>query len=270
MLSLISLIVIISVSMLITKVAAIMLVHTGLSSQSAAFQARSAFTGVGFTTREAESVVNHPVRRRIIMTLMLIGNAGIISAMASLMLTFVTPGETILSWPLKLGILIVSIIFLWWIASSQAINRFLSRIINRALDRYTDLTIRDYNTLLHISGGFSLTELKVEEDDWLVGKTLQNARLRDEGLNVLSIEHEDGTFLGTPDGDTEIEVGDTLFIYGKGVVLEKIDNRKNDFFGDLEHARAAQKQKMESEAEKEKEVQRKKERDIEKEKEQEN
>ncbi|MGK7389468.1 MAG: TrkA C-terminal domain-containing protein [Candidatus Cyclobacteriaceae bacterium M2_1C_046] len=258
MLSLISLIVIISLSMLVTKIASIMLVHTGLSSQSAAFQARSAFTGVGFTTHEAETVVNHPVRRKIIMTLMLIGNAGIITAMASLMLTFVTPGETYMSWPVKLGILIASVILLWLIARSQAVNRFLSRLINRALDKYTDLTIRDYNTLLHISGGYSITELKIEEDDWLRGKTLKNAQLRDEGLNVLSIERADGTFLGAPIGDTEIEDGDILFIYGKEEVLAMIDDRKNDFFGDLEHSRAAEKQKEEVKEEQKIEQERKK------------
>ena len=37
-------------------------VATGTSSELARFQARSAFTGVGFTTSEAESVVLHPVR----------------------------------------------------------------------------------------------------------------------------------------------------------------------------------------------------------------
>lgn len=258
MLSLISLIVIISLSMLITKIAAIMLVHTGLSSQSASFQARSAFTGVGFTTNEAESVVNHPVRRKIIMTLMLIGNAGIITAMASLMLTFVTPGETYLSWPVKLAILILSIAILWMIARSQAVNRFLSKLINKALDKYTDLTIRDYNTLLHISGGYTITQLKIEADDWLTGKKLKNAQLRDEGLNVLGIEREDGTFFGTPTGNTEIEKGDTLFIYGKEEILAMIDDRKSDFFGDLEHSRATEKQKKEVQEEQKKELERKK------------
>lgn len=258
MLSLISLIVIISLSILVTKIASIMLVHTGLSSHSATFQARSAFTGVGFTTSEAESVVNHPVRRKIIMTLMLIGNAGIITAMASLMLTFVTPGESYLSWPVKLAALIGSVIILWLIAKSKVVNKFLSRVINRALDKYTTLIIRDYNTLLHISGGYSITELVVEKDDWLLGKTLKSARLRDEGINILGIERTDGPFLGTPTGDTEIEEGDILFIYGKIETLAEIDKRKDDFFGDLEHARATEEQRKEQEEEEKKDMERKK------------
>lgn len=75
--SLITLIVIIFLSIIITKIAAQALVNTGLAKEASKFQARSAFTGVGFTTKEAEKVVNHSVRRIIIRTLMLIGNMGL-------------------------------------------------------------------------------------------------------------------------------------------------------------------------------------------------
>ena len=81
---LIRLIVILTFFVLITKIASEAFIHTGLSKQSAKFQARFAFTGVGFTTQEAE-IVNHPGRRRIILSMMLIGNVGEISAIASLM-----------------------------------------------------------------------------------------------------------------------------------------------------------------------------------------
>ena len=51
--------------------------RTGLSRESASFQAQSAFMGVGFTTSESETVVNHPVRRRILRMLMWGGYSGI-------------------------------------------------------------------------------------------------------------------------------------------------------------------------------------------------
>jgi hypothetical protein len=80
--ALVSLFVIIVGSMIVVRIATAMLVLTGLSPEVARFQARSALTGVGFTTSEAESVVGHPVRRKIVMTLMLIGSAGVITAVA--------------------------------------------------------------------------------------------------------------------------------------------------------------------------------------------
>jgi hypothetical protein len=67
---------------------------TGLSWDAASFQAYSAFFGVGFTTREAELVVRHPVRRRIIRDLIFAGNVGLTSALATLIVTFVQTSGT--------------------------------------------------------------------------------------------------------------------------------------------------------------------------------
>lgn len=89
MIAIISLLLVICISILITRIATVALAHTGLSKEAARFQARSAFTGAGFTTHESERVVNHPVRRRIILSLMLLGNAGVVTAVSSSMLTFV-------------------------------------------------------------------------------------------------------------------------------------------------------------------------------------
>ena len=63
-------------SVVIVRTGAVALQMTGLDRATASFQALSAFTNCGFTTREAESVVNHPQRRRIVRALMLLGNAG--------------------------------------------------------------------------------------------------------------------------------------------------------------------------------------------------
>lgn len=61
---LISLFIIVFLSVIITKIGARALIKTGLARDAAVFQARSAFTGVGYTTREAEKVTSHPDRRR--------------------------------------------------------------------------------------------------------------------------------------------------------------------------------------------------------------
>ena len=51
MVSILTLLLVMTLSILLTRVATVALTHTGLSRESAKFQARSAFTGVGFTTR---------------------------------------------------------------------------------------------------------------------------------------------------------------------------------------------------------------------------
>mgnify|MGYP000073551448 CR=1 FL=1 len=80
----------IMVAMIAVRIGGIALELTGVEQHVARFQALSAFTGTGFTTREAEQVVNFPQRRRIISVLILVGNAGIITAIASLAQTFTT------------------------------------------------------------------------------------------------------------------------------------------------------------------------------------
>jgi Trk-type K+ transport system membrane component len=82
MIAVVSVLFILAVSLLITRIATVALQLTGLSKANARFQARSAFTGVGYTTSEAEHTVNHPVRRRIVMLLMLLGNVGLVSVMS--------------------------------------------------------------------------------------------------------------------------------------------------------------------------------------------
>ena len=60
MIPIITFLIVVILSVLVTRVATIALVHTGLSREAAQFQARSAFTGVGYTTTESERIVKHP------------------------------------------------------------------------------------------------------------------------------------------------------------------------------------------------------------------
>jgi L-ascorbate metabolism protein UlaG (beta-lactamase superfamily) len=81
-----SLLLIAAMTLLVTRVATVVLTATGLPRHVARFQARSALTGSGFTTRESEAVVDHPVRRRVIALLMLLGSVGLVGAASSAIL----------------------------------------------------------------------------------------------------------------------------------------------------------------------------------------
>ena len=237
MISLLSLLVVIVLSILITRIASIALMHTGLSKQSARFQARSAFTGAGFTTDESEKVVNHPVRRRIVLLLMLLGNAGLVTAVSSLILTFVGNGESgTLFW--KIFFLIAGLLFLWVLGTSKFVDRHLSNAIDTLLKKYTKLDVRDYASLMRLAGEYQLIELGVEKGDWLEGKTLKEARLREEGAVVLGVNRKNEYF-GAPRGSTQIKPGDVLIIYGKSRRLQELDSRKKGGGGDKAHENAA-------------------------------
>ncbi|MEZ6097718.1 MAG: hypothetical protein R3E01_01980 [Pirellulaceae bacterium] len=83
-----SLLTVLTLSFLITRFGTAALALTGVSYELARLQAVSAFTGVGFTTSESERIVSHPARRRILIVLMILGNAGIVTAVSTLILSF--------------------------------------------------------------------------------------------------------------------------------------------------------------------------------------
>ena len=237
MVPVISLLVVLSLSFLVTRIATVALIHTGLSRETARFQARSAFTGVGFTTSESENVVNHPVRRRILLLLMLMGNAGIITVIGSLILTFVNVHEANSMWRQGL-LLICGIIALWLAANSKWVDRNLSNLITWALNKYTSLDIQDYASILQIAGDYRVIELKVEPGDWLAQKTLDELKLSDEGVLVLGINRRSGKYIGAPKGTAEIRSGDVLILYGRANCLENLDQRCIGVDGDLQHRSA--------------------------------
>lgn len=224
-------------SMLTTRIGAIALAHTGLSRESARFQARSAFTGVGFTTAESESLVNHPVRRRILMILMLFGNAGIVTVVSSLIVAFLAfdKAEDTTSGLYKGVLLVGGLVSLWAVTNSDWVDRRLRRLVGWALERYTSLDVRDYASLLHLTGDYRVMELLIRPEDWLANKSLADSRLRAEGIMVLGIHRDNGHYIGSPAGDTCIHAGDRLLVYGRVPSLEKLDVRGKGWRGDVEH-----------------------------------
>ena len=212
MLGIVSLLIVVTASLLITRIAAAALQLTGLSRSAARFHARSAYTGVGFTTAEAEQVVNHPVRRRIIMILMFVGHVGFVTIISSVVLSFVSMGlheHPWLSW-LVLGLGLASRAL---IARSSWIDRRLQDVISWALSRWTELDVRDYANLLHLSSGYGVTEVVITEEG-MNGKSLEETGFLDVGILVLGILTPKGDYTGAPERSAQVHVGDTLFLYG--------------------------------------------------------
>jgi hypothetical protein len=242
MFGIISVILIVVFSILITRIASIALMHTGLSKETARFQARSAFTGVGFTTDESEKVVNHPVRRRILQLLMILGNAGIATGVASLIVGFTGIDRDMGTW-IRILLLVGAAIILWNLASSRWVDRQFSYLIDKLLNRYSKIDAIDYYSLLRLSGEFRISEVPIAKKHWLCDKKLHNAKLKDEGMIVLGISRKDGNFLGTPDGETYIREDDSLIIYGRASALNKLEKRLKGTRGNQEHKEMMSEQK---------------------------
>jgi MFS family permease len=237
MIAILSLLIIVTLSLLITRIAAMVLMLTGMSSESARFQARSAFTGSGFTTGESEAVVNHPVRRRIIMLLMLLGNIGIATVIATAVLSFINTGKSE-QWWWYLLILVGGVIVLVSLSISRRVEYHLNRLIAFCLKKWTKLDVTDYVSVLQLQNGYAVTEMKIDPGDWLDGKTLIEAALPREGVLVLGIERSDGSYIGTPRASDQIYAGNTLILYGLSRRIAELDQRRAGSSGEQAHNEA--------------------------------
>lgn len=203
-----SLFVLLSLSVFVTRIAAVALRITGLDEQSARFQSLSAFTGTGFTTSEAESVVNYPIRRRIVMILMITGNFGLVSVFATLVMSLViTEGEADaviaqVSW------LLGGLVLLWVLILNKRADRIICSFIGRILESTTFLGKRRYHRLLQVSDGYSVCEHPVGQLDHV------EERLKNLNLEVLVLKRADGDVMHEQLQAGGLEAGDSLVVFG--------------------------------------------------------
>lgn len=202
------------VSLIAVRVAATALMMTGLSWDTASFQAYSAFFGVGFTTKEAEMVVNHPVRRRIIRDLILAGNIGLTSALATLIVTLMQSADTS-DVLMLLGCAVAGLALMLYLSRVGWLQKILDRLIRYTLERTGMVRALDYELLLRIQHGYVVSEIEVMPNTYLAGRTLRDSRPWDRGLIILSIKRGDDMIPGLPGPSDMIQAGDVLTAYGK-------------------------------------------------------
>lgn len=217
----IALLIIAAVSLLAVRVGATALMMTGLSWDTASFQSYSAFFGVGFTTKEAEMVVNHPVRRRIIRDLILVGNVGLTSALATLVVTLLQTGSGGNAM-LMLGWLGTGLAVLFFVSRLAWFQNMLDHLIQRALEGTGMVRALDYELLLRIQHGYVVSEIEILPDTYLAGRTLRDSRPWDRGVVILAIKREGKTQHGIPNRDDLIQAGDVLTAYGKESALQSM------------------------------------------------
>ncbi len=237
MAAVLSLVIVVTIGLTVTRVATVALTMTGMSLDHARFQARSAFTGTGFTTSEAEAIVGHPARRRIVMALMLLSGAGAVSLLAALVLSFAEVDSTS-SGLQRAAVIVAALSALLWFSRTRIVDTFLRRVIERVLRRFTNFEVHDYAALLHLRGQWGVVQLPVREDDWMASRPLDQLRLPDEGVTVLGVERAEGVWVGVPSGHLQLCVGDVVLLYGRRPMLEELAVRLHGDAGEAASERS--------------------------------
>ncbi|MCZ6688817.1 MAG: TrkA-C domain protein, partial [Planctomycetota bacterium] len=188
------LLIIITVSMICVKIGSVALRMTGMSQESASFQSLSAFTGTGFTTKEAETITKDRRRRKIAKALMIAGNAGMAVAIAAVFQSFqklsADSGDTtIAAGKVALAaFFLFSTLIIYRLAIANWVNRWLSRFIEKRLAQVTDLAMPHFERVLQLGKGYGISEIHIRDGHPATGKTLQDLAWGSRGVLVLAIE----------------------------------------------------------------------------------
>ncbi len=216
MAGLVALFVVIIVSWVIVTVAGTMLELTGLDPTTARFQALSAFSGTGFTTRASELVVRHPVRRRIVASLMVLGNAGTASLVASLIGTF--NQDHVMD--VALNALLLVVFAMAMVTLARHFGTTFARLLRLVLGSAMTGQQVAREELMLFREGFGLVRAPILADGPLDGVSLRASGLRHKKLEVLAIE--DGlSVTPVPDPDHVFRPGQWALVYGATEQVEE-------------------------------------------------
>lgn len=210
----------IAISWLIVRAGAIALMMTGMSFDKAKFQALSAFSGTGFTTHEAEQVVNNARRRKIVSLLMVFGNAGIVTVIVTASTSFAKAKG--MEVGLNVLVLLLGISLLMALARHTELVSHWEKFAQQRLSRLKIFEGEaSVDELLHIAEGYGVVRVRLQDDAEFVGKTLAEVNSGLRHSLVLGIER-DGNWVPTPRMTRKLMVDDCLVIYGQ---LESLDQR---------------------------------------------
>ena len=210
-------------SWIIVRIGAIAFQLTGLEWSLAKFQSLSCFSGTGFTTRESELIVGDKRRRRIASVLMVLGNAGLVTLIAT-GAGALSPEHNIIPWPwleenflnapINLTVLAAALFLVYKILTNRKITGKLTRYLRKKIIKQELFKPVSFEELLQLTGGYGISRIEVSEKSPLIDKTLAESELRKNDITVLAIIRDNET-LPNPSANRKIQKGDGLISFGK-------------------------------------------------------
>jgi len=207
-------------SIFVVRVAGVAMRITGVAENVARFQCISALTGAGFTTSESEMIVNYPIRRRIIVALMILGNLGLASTAATLIVSFasVEPNSEAVAGQamLFLGALALTLI----VMSNKTVDRLMCGFVGYVLMRTTSLGKHRFHRLLQLRGGNSVAEhIYRGSQDVAIGDLPPSLRQ----MTLLAISGSSGYRTGPLDDTQTVSPSDVLICYASDTAHEAFE-----------------------------------------------
>ncbi|MDH3682407.1 MAG: TrkA C-terminal domain-containing protein [Acidimicrobiia bacterium] len=201
------------ITMVFTQIATGALIATGTPPRVAAFQARSALSGAGFTTTESENVVNHPARRRIIAASLFVGALGTPTLVVTVLLGLVAPGPGSTT---ERTLVAIAGLFLLVVV---VLNRPMTRLLERVGQHYAQARLLPSleaagQELLALGDGFVVAVASLGDEPTAAPRSLRGLDLALSGVKVLAVQRGRELVTDTP-ADFTLHAGDELIVFGR-------------------------------------------------------
>src|SRR4030042_2843451 len=142
------------ISFIVVRIGAIAFQLTGLEWSLAKFQALSCFSGTGFTTKESELIVSNPQRRKIASVLIVLGNAGLVTLIATFA-NSIRPrtGATAMPW-ISLAVIILIILVVYKLFTNIGFAGKVTNTLRRFVVKKEIIKSVTAEELLIATGGY--------------------------------------------------------------------------------------------------------------------
>jgi len=213
------LLVAILVSFLIVRIGGFALELTGIEPDVARFQALSAFSGTGFTTREAERVVGNRTRRRIVTILIILGNAGTVTVIATLVASF-TQVSGYAWFFIRLAIIVGGIFGLYQLIIRSNVSRRIPAWLQRPVMNRVLRGAPAVEEIFHVEKNWAISLVMIKEGSNSIGLSVADITAQGD-IEILGIDRID-TYLTRPDREEKIVEGDRLLVYANRKSVKRI------------------------------------------------
>ena len=214
-----TLLILLAIAQVIVRIASVALRLTGLQDHIARLQSISALTGTGFTTTESESIVNYPIRRRVIVGLMIFGNLGLVSVASTFIIAFTDKAGDTNAILMQAIFIILAIAAIFVIMTSKTLDAVLCRFIRTILRSFTNLEQKQTHMLLDLGDNYSIVEYVFRGRE---PQPLSNIFPASVKIHVLSIQGSRPRHLDEISLDSIIEPNETFICYASETAHGKL------------------------------------------------
>ncbi|MBD8136257.1 hypothetical protein CN563_10740 [Bacillus sp. AFS026049] len=200
---------------LVIEISVTLMKLTGLKGTVARFQVISMLTGTGFTTDESKSIIDHPIRRKISMFLILFG-AFSLAVIISSISTLLTDDLRLMELSIIIGILLVLTV----LVKVPFLNNRLSNKMKSEMYNHYELWEHPIEEVLFLEDEDVVMEIDIYEDSEFIDVKAFDAISHGADINILFIESGE-VKIRKELYEYKIKLGDNLFLYGNKKEIEE-------------------------------------------------